>query len=71
MDKFKAINQLEDIKVRKRYVKDTVTKKDDGGDQPQEDNYGETDRVIAPQYIDHKIVSEIYTNDHVSASAIY
>lgn len=32
MDKFKAINMLEDIKIRKRYVKDSKASKKAGAD---------------------------------------
>lgn len=94
MDKFRVINQLEDVSVRKRYVKDggqpaTPGMAQDGNEDQDDDNAdGEkhededeledgltadnglmkSEKKKPPlQYLTHKIASEIYTNDHVSA----
>ena len=78
MEKFQAINKLEDIELRKRYVKESrktespkePNNEDDAGTETEpinQDGAGDVPKQPAPaQYIPHKIISEIYTNDHVS-----
>ena len=67
VDKFQAINQLGgNIQVRKRYLKgDQNPRREDLEAQPEllveHDSKG-----AATKYITQPIVTEIYTNDHVS-----
>lgn len=83
VEKFRVINQMQDIAVRKRYVKDGANNHAQPDQQhdhedhhdnlatganEQEDPTGIAQKkpVNPIQYINQKIQSEIYTNDHVS-----